>query len=31
VPVTVEESLMIPPGMAFDDAGETGPERPRTR
>lgn len=30
VPVTVDENAKIPDGMAIDDAGESGPERPRT-
>lgn len=31
VPVTVAENAMIPFGVAEHDAGETGPQRPRTR
>jgi hypothetical protein len=31
VPVTGEESAQIPPGCVVGDAGETGPQRPRTR
>lgn len=31
VDVTPEEFAMIPPGCALQDAGDTGPERPRTR
>lgn len=31
VPVTVDENVLIAPGMAIDDAGETGPQRRRTR
>jgi len=30
VPVTDAEFAAIPPGMAVDDAGETGPQRPRS-
>lgn len=30
VPVTDTEATMLPPGMAEHDAGDTGPERPRT-
>lgn len=30
VPVTDEEFALIPPGQAYDDAGDTGPQRPRT-
>lgn len=30
VPVTDDEIALIPPGMALDDAGDSGPERPRT-
>lgn len=30
VPVTTDEYQLIPPGLADSDAGETGPERPRT-
>lgn len=31
VPVTAAEYEQIPPGCAIADAGETGPQRPRTR
>jgi hypothetical protein len=31
VPVTRAEYAQMPPGQAFDDAGETGPQRTRTR
>lgn len=31
VPVTMAEFGRVPAGVAVDDAGETGPERPRTR
>lgn len=31
VPVTAAEFVEIPPGLVVGDAGETGPERPRTR
>jgi len=31
VPLTEEEFAMVPPGMAVDDAGETGPRRRRSR
>lgn len=31
VPLTVEEAAQLPPGCAVADAGDTGPERPRTR
>lgn len=31
VPVTVEEYARIPPGLVSNDAGETGPMRPRSR
>lgn len=31
VAVTVAEHAVMPPGLAVDDAGESGPERPRTR
>jgi hypothetical protein len=31
VPLTPAEYEQVPPGVAVDDAGETGPERPRTR
>ena len=31
VAVTNEEHEAMPPGIALDDAGETGPGRPRTR
>lgn len=31
VPVTGEENAQIPPGCVTSDAGETGPQRPRTR
>lgn len=31
VSVTETEHEAMPEGMALDDAGETGPERPRTR
>jgi hypothetical protein len=31
VPVTTGEYALIPPGMAEHDAGDTGPERRRTR
>jgi hypothetical protein len=30
VPVTAGELRRMPPGLARDDAGETGTERPRT-
>lgn len=30
VPVTPTEAHLIPPGLAEFDAGDTGPERPRT-
>lgn len=30
VPVTASEDALIPPGMAIDDAGESGPRRTRT-
>lgn len=30
VPVTLDEGTLIPPGCALHDAGETGPQRPRT-
>jgi hypothetical protein len=30
VPITDAELALVPPGMAVDDAGETGPRRPRT-
>lgn len=30
VPVTPAEFLAIPPGLATSDAGDAGPERPRT-
>jgi len=30
VPVTPEEFALMPPGEARDDAGETGPRRPRS-
>jgi hypothetical protein len=30
VSVTPEEAAMIPPGLAVNDAGESGPERART-
>lgn len=31
VPVTAAEYTQVPPGCVIADAGETGPERPRTR
>lgn len=31
VPVTAAEALLIPPGLATSDAGESGPQRRRTR
>ena len=31
VPVTAVEAERIPPGCATDDAGESGPQRPRRR
>ncbi|MGP3917657.1 hypothetical protein [Nonomuraea sp. 10N515B] len=31
IPVTAEEYELIPPGCVVADAGESGPERPRTR
>lgn len=31
VPLTAEEYQQIPPGCALADAGDTGPQRPRTR
>lgn len=31
VPVTDDEARLIPPGQVVADAGDTGPERPRTR
>lgn len=31
VPVTTDEYAQMPPGCARDDAGETGPQRKRTR
>jgi hypothetical protein len=31
VPVTAEENALIPPGCVTTDAGETGPQRPRSR
>jgi len=31
VSVTPEEAAMIPPGLAVHDAGESGPERERTK
>jgi hypothetical protein len=31
VPVTDDEFARVPPGVAYDDAGETGPLRPRTK
>lgn len=31
VDVTHDEAALISPGLATDDAGETGPERERTR
>lgn len=31
VGVTPAEHAAMPPGLAVDDAGETGPERERTR
>jgi hypothetical protein len=30
VPVTAAEALSVPPGRATVDAGESGPQRPRT-
>lgn len=30
VPVTAEENTQIPPGCVIADAGESGPQRPRT-
>lgn len=30
VPVTAEEAQLIPPGRVMADAGDTGPQRPRT-
>lgn len=30
VPVTAAEAQLIPPGCVTTDAGETGPQRPRT-
>ena len=30
VPVTAAEALLIPPGLASSDAGETGPQRARS-
>jgi hypothetical protein len=30
VPLTDQEYATIPPGTAYDDAGETGPQRART-
>lgn len=31
VPVTSEENTQVPPGCVTADAGETGPQRSRTR
>jgi hypothetical protein len=31
VPLTLEEVAVLPAGCALHDAGESGPERPRTR
>ena len=31
VPLTPEEAAQLPPGCAVADAGDTGPERPRSR
>lgn len=31
VPVTPAETAQIPPGCALHDAGESGPQRPRTK
>ena len=31
VPVTPDEARQIPAGCALHDAGESGPERPRTK
>lgn len=31
VAVTAEENARVPAGVATDDAGESGPERPRSR
>lgn len=31
VPLTAAEVAVMPPGCALHDAGESGPERPRTR
>jgi WhiB family transcriptional regulator, redox-sensing transcriptional regulator len=31
VPVTLDEAELIPPGCVTADAGDTGPQRPRTR
>lgn len=31
VPITTSEAERVPPGRAYDDAGETGPQRPRSR
>jgi hypothetical protein len=31
VAVTEDEAAQMPPGQAIDDAGESGPERGRTR
>jgi hypothetical protein len=30
VPVTAEEFMVVPSGIVTTDAGETGPQRPRT-
>lgn len=30
VPVTAAEAVLIPPGLVTMDAGETGPQRPRS-
>lgn len=30
VPLTVAEAALLPPGCAEHDAGETGPQRPRS-
>lgn len=30
VPVTAQEYELVPPGCVVADAGETGPQRPRT-
>lgn len=31
IAITTEEYAALPPGCAIHDAGESGPERPRTR